>query len=69
MSKVILALVTHLFLNFEFERIFAIPFAYNIASLRALEKAGFTCEALIRKGVIKNGIILDYYIYSILRNS
>ncbi|MEP7250814.1 MAG: GNAT family N-acetyltransferase [Ginsengibacter sp.] len=69
MPKVITALVKHLFENFEFERIFAIPFKSNIASARALEKAGFTQEALISKGVIKNGIVIDYYIYSILKNS
>ncbi len=68
MPKVIVALVKHLFENFGFERIFAIPFKSNIASARTLEKAGFIREALIKKGVIKNGVLLDYYIYSILKN-
>jgi RimJ/RimL family protein N-acetyltransferase len=36
-----------------------------VASLRALEKAGFIKEATIKNGVIKNGRMLDYYIYSI----
>ncbi len=68
MPKVVVALVKHLFENFGFERIFAIPFKPNTASARVLEKAGFIRETLISKGVIKKGILLDYYIYSILKN-
>ena len=68
MPRVIRTLVEHLFEVHQFERIFAIPFKSNTASARALEKAGFIREALIRKGVIKNGIVMDYYIYSILKN-
>lgn len=68
MPKVISALVKHLFEAHKFERIFAIPFESNIASARALHKAGFIQEALIKKGLVKNGVIMDYYIYSILKD-
>ncbi len=52
---------------FDIVRIFAEPFADNAASRRVLEKAGFTCEGIMRNGVYKNGEIHSYCVYSILR--
>ncbi|MCX6321690.1 MAG: GNAT family protein [Bacteroidia bacterium] len=40
---------------------------FNTGSRRALEKAGFTLEATLKRNVIKNGIIKDSCIYSILK--
>jgi [ribosomal protein S5]-alanine N-acetyltransferase len=65
MTAVIKAVVKYIFENFGIKRIFATPFASTTGSIRALEKAGFEKEATIRNGVIKNGKVLDYYIYSI----
>src|SRR5450432_1226885 len=65
MTNVIRAIIKYIFKNFNIKRIYALPFATNIGSVKALEKAGFTKEATIRNGVIKNGKVLDYYIYSI----
>lgn len=45
-------------------RIFAEPFAYNQASCRILEKAGFQCEGILRKNAIKNGVIIDMKMYA-----
>ncbi|MEP6615358.1 MAG: GNAT family N-acetyltransferase [Ginsengibacter sp.] len=65
MTGAIRAIVKHIFENFEIKRIFATPFASTTGSIRALEKAGLKKEATIEKGVIKNGLLMDYYIYSI----
>ena len=65
MTEVIKILVNYIFENFEIRRIFALPFASSGASARMLEKAGFRKEATIKNGVIKNGNVLDYFIYSI----
>lgn len=65
MTAVIKKVVNHIFGNFNIKKIIALPFATSKASMKALEKAGFKKEATISKGVIKNGKILDYYIYSI----
>ncbi len=65
MTKVIKATVKYVFENSEIKRIYATPFATTTGSIRALKKAGFMKEAIIRNGVIKNNKILDYYIYSI----
>ncbi len=52
---------------FPIERIFAEPFSYNAGSRGVLEKAGFTYEGTMRKGVYKNGKVFDYCMYSLLR--
>ena len=60
-------IVDYIFSNFDIERIYAEPYAYNSASRRVLEKNGFTCEAVLKKYVIKNNILQDSCIYSRLR--
>ena len=49
-------------------RIFAIPFAWNRASARVLEKAGFSLEGRMRQSAIKDGRITDQLLYSKLRS-
>lgn len=48
-------------------RIFAEPFAYNTASCRVLEKAGFLYEGTIHKNAMKNGKVLDMKMYALVR--
>lgn len=48
-------------------RIFAVPFAYNTASCRVLEKSGFQYEGTLRKNAIKNDIVLDMKLYSMIK--
>jgi [ribosomal protein S5]-alanine N-acetyltransferase len=48
-------------------RVFAIPFVENAASCRALEKAGYEREALMRRSAIKDGQIRDQYLYATYR--
>ncbi len=48
-------------------RIYAEPFAYNTASCRVLEKAGFQCEGILRKNAVKNGKIVDMKMYSLIK--
>jgi ribosomal-protein-alanine N-acetyltransferase len=67
-TSAIKSVTSYGFNNFDLERIYAEPFADNIGSRRALEKAGFRCEAIFRKYVIKNGIIKDSCIYSVLKD-
>lgn len=47
-------------------RIYAEPFAHNMASCRVLEKAGFEYEGTLRKNAVKNGKIIDTKMYSLL---
>lgn len=48
-------------------RIYAEPFAYNIASWRVLEKAGFRYEGTLRSNAVKNGKVIDMKMYSLLK--
>lgn len=45
-------------------RLFALPFADNVASARVLEKAGYEREGLLRQGSVKYGRPRDQLIYS-----
>ena len=57
----------YIFVNTDIIRIYAEPFSYNIASCRILEKSGFMYEGMLRKNAVKNGIILDMNMYSIIK--
>lgn len=48
-------------------RIYAEPFAYNKASCRVLEKAGFQYEGTLRRNALKNGRIIDMRLYALLK--
>ena len=68
MTQVIRETVNYAFGQFDIIRIYAEPYADNLASRRVLEKAGFTCEAVLKSYVVKNGVIKDSCIYSRLRS-
>jgi RimJ/RimL family protein N-acetyltransferase len=63
-TRAILEMVEYGFNNFDINRIFARPFGHNIASQKALEKAGFILEARLSKTFFKNGEYLDELIYA-----
>jgi ribosomal-protein-alanine N-acetyltransferase len=48
-------------------RVFALPFAYNRASARVLEKAGFSLEGVLRSSAIKDGRVVDQLLYARIR--
>jgi RimJ/RimL family protein N-acetyltransferase len=47
-------------------RVFAVPFAWNAASCRVLEKAGYVLEARLRKSAIKDGKLTDQLQYAFI---
>ncbi|MEJ7674738.1 MAG: GNAT family protein [Chitinophagaceae bacterium] len=53
----------YIFSNFVVVRIFAPVFEINKPSMKVLEKAGFHLEAIHKKAVIKNEVIMDEYLY------
>ncbi len=55
------------FENTNIIRIFAEPFAHNIALCRALEKAGFHCEGTLRKNAVKCGNVIDMKMYALIK--
>lgn len=58
-------LCDYVFSHSDIVRIYAEPFATNIASCRVLEKVGFTCEATLSASSFKNSLLLDQKLYSL----
>ncbi|MCH5250205.1 MAG: GNAT family N-acetyltransferase [Lachnospiraceae bacterium] len=57
----------YIFGNTDIIRIFAEPFAYNTASCRVLEKAGFKFEGTLHSNAVKNGEIIDMNMYALIK--
>jgi RimJ/RimL family protein N-acetyltransferase len=51
----------------ELERLYAVPFASNPASARVLQKAGYRLEGTLRRSAIKDGRVLDQWMYAVVR--
>jgi [ribosomal protein S5]-alanine N-acetyltransferase len=66
-TRAIKTATSYAFREFDIIRVYAEPFADNYGSRKALEKAGFKLEGTFRRNVIKNGIIKDSCIYSVLK--
>ena len=64
MTEAVRQICEYVFSKSDIIRIFAEPFAYNIASCRVLEKAGFQYEGTLRSNAIKNGKVIDMKMYS-----
>ncbi len=47
-------------------RLFALPFADNAQSIRVLEKAGYTREAILRASSVKHGAARDQALYALI---
>lgn len=59
------SLVTeHVFARRNMLRLFALPFADNVASARVLEKAGYVREGLLRSASVKYGQPRDQLLYA-----
>lgn len=56
-------LVEKLIEEFSPARIYAAVYENNIGSMRVLEKNGFLLEAIHRKAVFKNNVLLDEYLW------
>jgi len=64
-TKAIRQVTEYGFDTWDINRIYARPFGHNIASQKALEKAGFRLEAKLEKTFYKFGEFHDEYIYAI----
>lgn len=67
MTEAVKQICEYVFDKSDIIRIYAEPFAYNKASCRVLEKAGFQYEGTLRHNAIKNGKVIDMRMYSLLK--
>lgn len=64
MPKAVKQMVDYVFTNFsDLVRLWAAVFELNRPSMRVLEKAGFEFEGIRKKGAIKNGLLINEYVY------
>ena len=66
-TEAVRIMVDYLFLSRDTMRVQACTDTRNLASQKALEKAGFTKEGTMRKYLFLRGELRDAYLYSILR--
>lgn len=64
-SSAIQEIIEYGFQNLDIDRIFARPFARNIASQKVLEKNGFVLEAHFKSTIIKNAVYEDELVYAL----
>jgi len=64
MSEAVAAVTRHAVTALGLTRVFALPFEWNAASFRVLEKAGYRMEARLRRSAIKDGRIIDQLLYA-----
>ena len=67
-SKAIKLMTDYTFENFNIVRIEAGVFEFNKSSMRVLEKNGFHLESIKRYAAIKNGKIIDDYLWVKLKD-
>ena len=67
MTEAVKMACDYVFENTDIIRIYAEPFAYNTASCRVLEKAGFACEGILKSNAYKNGNIVDMKMYALVK--
>ncbi len=56
------------FERFDVQRLHAGVLEWNPASMRVLEKAGYLLEARARRAVIKDGQVMDDFVYAMVRD-
>jgi len=66
-TEAVKEMVTYVFTNYSFQKIFTAVFDFNIASQKVLQKAGFEREAILKQAVIKNGKVVDAHYYGIIK--
>lgn len=66
-TEALATMTEYVFSVFDFERLEAYVFEWNVPSTRVLEKAGYTREARLRKKVTKEGRTADCFLYARVR--
>jgi RimJ/RimL family protein N-acetyltransferase len=65
-TEALVAVTHHAITRHGLTRVFALPFAFNAASCRVLEKAGYVLEGRLRRSAIKDGHIVDQLQYAFI---
>lgn len=66
MTRVVKCVTAYAIETLGLHRVYAEPYACNVASAKVLEKAGFLREGILRSSAFKDGTICDQFIYSFI---
>ena len=69
MTEAVRALTQWAFDNFNLSRIYAGVLEWNPALIRVLEKAGYQFEGRLRKAVVKQDLVMDELVYSVVNDN
>src|SRR5262245_27191472 len=58
------AVTDHAIRTHGLTRLYAVPYEWNPASFRVLEKAGYSLEGRLRRSAIKDGKVIDQLLYA-----
>ncbi len=61
------AFTEYAFEQFDLVRVYGYVYDWNPASARVMEKAGYQCEGRLKKSVMKDGQVIDQFLYAITR--
>ncbi len=61
------AVTQHAMRTHDLARVYAVPYEWNVASFRVLEKAGYVLEGRMRRSAIKDGKVIDQLLYAFVR--
>ena len=66
MTEALAAVTTYAVRTHKLTRVYAVPYEWNAASFRVLEKVGYVCEGRMRRSAIKDGRVLDQLLYALV---
>jgi RimJ/RimL family protein N-acetyltransferase len=62
--QVLKAVTEYAMRTHDLSRVYALPYEWNPASFRVLEKAGYVLEGRMRRSAIKDGKVIDQLLYA-----
>lgn len=65
-TEALIAVTSYAIQTHGLTRLYALPFAWNVASCRVLEKAGYVLEGRLRRSAIKDGQVTDQVQYAFI---
>jgi RimJ/RimL family protein N-acetyltransferase len=68
-TEAVRAITAHAVRTHRLTRVYAVPFEWNAASFRVLEKAGYAREGRLRRSAIKDGRVIDQILYAFVAPS
>jgi ribosomal-protein-alanine N-acetyltransferase len=63
-TEALRAVTAHVVETHGLTRVYALPLEWNAASRRVLEKAGYVLEGRLRRSAVKDGRVVDQFLYA-----